>query len=651
MNFRSMLSLTLISLAVNICCAQEYSNGVTDRGSSCVINSWLWEGELGTDFLESLNWFNCGFVDGPTTNVPIYIGPIEHFFQGIPQEITYPKSPAFLQSDFTNPGLTMANGVDTFFTIQNATYTSHGIIGTPHQTAGSSGLATLTLDNSIWNGNLSISVNGGNGRLCILGHSQVTGLLDQGDESEVQNKGFFEVVNSSYSPSITGASWDNDSGSTLTLANTINGNFPFAGLSGNMLVNSAGATITKTQNSSTSIQWAYEGEGNIEIQAGRLTFNQSVHADEMPIDVSPGASIDLASSELISDDGQLDLISSQTDQTDLFFKDLTGSADLVLRGNYNLNLSSSPQLGVDIVNDGRAEFIGNTQFHSGGTTGRTWTNLAGSEMILSNTFNGSYPFTGFSGNTLVNSAGATITKTENSTTSIQWLLVNEGTIDIQTGTLSLISAAPSITMSSSSVLKGLGTLDTNSIPTLINNGTLIPGVADPQANPNGLTIDIPEILSGLTSVFSIQIGTNASKLTCTGLFELGGTIDVQPAENFKPDGSEEFTVLVADNVSATLNGYFENANPSVGSIAENVRTNGLEYDVEYSSDSISIMNISLYLPCSPADLTGDGTLDIFDVLEFITAYNASDPIADLTGDGSFDIFDVLEFVTLYNAGC
>ena len=53
----------------------------------------------------------------------------------------------------------------------------------------------------------------------------------------------------------------------------------------------------------------------------------------------------------------------------------------------------------------------------------------------------------------------------------------------------------------------------------------------------------------------------------------------------------------------------------------------------------------------PADFTGDGVLDFFDVSAFISAYNAMDPAADLNGDGGFDFFDVSAFIGLYSAGC
>jgi hypothetical protein len=53
----------------------------------------------------------------------------------------------------------------------------------------------------------------------------------------------------------------------------------------------------------------------------------------------------------------------------------------------------------------------------------------------------------------------------------------------------------------------------------------------------------------------------------------------------------------------------------------------------------------------PADLTGDGALDFFDVSAFLSAYNAMDPAADFTGDGVFDFFDVSGFLSAFNAGC
>lgn len=53
----------------------------------------------------------------------------------------------------------------------------------------------------------------------------------------------------------------------------------------------------------------------------------------------------------------------------------------------------------------------------------------------------------------------------------------------------------------------------------------------------------------------------------------------------------------------------------------------------------------------PADLTGDGMLNFFDVSAFLGAFAANDPIADFTGDGLYNFFDVSAFLSAFAAGC
>lgn len=54
----------------------------------------------------------------------------------------------------------------------------------------------------------------------------------------------------------------------------------------------------------------------------------------------------------------------------------------------------------------------------------------------------------------------------------------------------------------------------------------------------------------------------------------------------------------------------------------------------------------------PADLNGDGLLDLADTLAFVDAFGAQDPAADLAEPfGLFDLADVLAFVNAFNAGC
>ncbi|MFG0300139.1 MAG: GC-type dockerin domain-anchored protein [Phycisphaerales bacterium JB047] len=53
----------------------------------------------------------------------------------------------------------------------------------------------------------------------------------------------------------------------------------------------------------------------------------------------------------------------------------------------------------------------------------------------------------------------------------------------------------------------------------------------------------------------------------------------------------------------------------------------------------------------PADLTGDGNLDFFDISAFLAAYTAMDPAADFDGNGVYDFFDVSSFLGAFSAGC
>lgn len=53
----------------------------------------------------------------------------------------------------------------------------------------------------------------------------------------------------------------------------------------------------------------------------------------------------------------------------------------------------------------------------------------------------------------------------------------------------------------------------------------------------------------------------------------------------------------------------------------------------------------------PADLSGDGMLNFFDVSAFLGLYLEQHPQADLSGDGVFNFFDVSAFLMQYQSGC
>tara|TARA_R110002072_G_scaffold42064_10_gene117873 strand:- start:2369 stop:3616 length:1248 start_codon:yes stop_codon:yes gene_type:complete len=72
--------------------------------------------------------------------------------------------------------------------------------------------------------------------------------------------------------------------------------------------------------------------------------------------------------------------------------------------------------------------------------------------------------------------------------------------------------------------------------------------------------------------------------------------------------------------------------------------------IGHTSGGVPAFLITLDYNC-PADLTGDGVLDFFDVSDFLDAFAAQDPAADFTNDGLFDFFDVSDFLDAFGAGC
>ncbi len=53
----------------------------------------------------------------------------------------------------------------------------------------------------------------------------------------------------------------------------------------------------------------------------------------------------------------------------------------------------------------------------------------------------------------------------------------------------------------------------------------------------------------------------------------------------------------------------------------------------------------------PADLTGNGTLNFFDISAFLELFAANDPVGDFNGDGTWNFFDISAFLTAFAAGC
>jgi len=73
--------------------------------------------------------------------------------------------------------------------------------------------------------------------------------------------------------------------------------------------------------------------------------------------------------------------------------------------------------------------------------------------------------------------------------------------------------------------------------------------------------------------------------------------------------------------------------------------------IEAGVDALRLLTFAC-APTCPADLTGEGDLNFFDISEYITLFNAGDLGADFAAPfGVLNFFDISEYIAQFNAGC
>jgi hypothetical protein len=78
--------------------------------------------------------------------------------------------------------------------------------------------------------------------------------------------------------------------------------------------------------------------------------------------------------------------------------------------------------------------------------------------------------------------------------------------------------------------------------------------------------------------------------------------------------------------------------------------NDLDFNTIAGDQFLNLTNPTIVDTCA-ADITGDGSLNFFDISAFLSLFSAMDPQADFTGDGSFNFFDISAFLSAFSAGC
>lgn len=78
---------------------------------------------------------------------------------------------------------------------------------------------------------------------------------------------------------------------------------------------------------------------------------------------------------------------------------------------------------------------------------------------------------------------------------------------------------------------------------------------------------------------------------------------------------------------------------------------GLQFTNWTPSNTVVTTGQNILCRQCPADINGDGVIDFFDYLDFVSAFSSGMPVADFNGDTTIDFFDYLDFVAAFSAGC
>lgn len=174
----------------------------------------------------------------------------------------------------------------------------------------------------------------------------------------------------------------------------------------------------------------------------------------------------------------------------------------------------------------------------------------------------------------------------------------------------------------------------------------------PEGHPTLTAGDLYGLAStggGGVQLIRIDLDTNTIASTLS-VFGIGFSAQFETGLDFAPDGTLYAVVQGFDEVSpdvfVDISSNLYTIDTATGS-ASNLGV--IEADQTWDAVTL-VVDTAVDVSC-PADLTGDGVLDFFDVSAFLTAFGNADPSADFTGDGLFDFFDVSAFLAAFGGGC
>ncbi|MEM9167952.1 MAG: GC-type dockerin domain-anchored protein [Planctomycetota bacterium] len=189
--------------------------------------------------------------------------------------------------------------------------------------------------------------------------------------------------------------------------------------------------------------------------------------------------------------------------------------------------------------------------------------------------------------------------------------------------------------------------DGNDTDWAIRNGAVIARSGDEIFPGAGESWDDPA--SGIQD-FSLLVGNSLGDYVLGGLTSQGDVVVVL-------NGAE---VVLRSGDAVDLDGDGTSDDAFIGSfefqetrLGDNLMLFALVNLDNASGADIGSAFITVDLAACPADLAEPlGTLNFFDIAEYIALFNAGDPVADFAAPfGAINFFDIAEYINQFNAGC
>lgn len=132
---------------------------------------------------------------------------------------------------------------------------------------------------------------------------------------------------------------------------------------------------------------------------------------------------------------------------------------------------------------------------------------------------------------------------------------------------------------------------------------------------------------------------------------VGGGVTIEFRFGVAPTGAwSNFSVVVAAGQGWTRGGV-PATEAEIRSVLSSLTELSIRGEYRVGADSAALDNVVFGNPCV-ADFNVDGSVNFFDISDFIAAYNNSDADADLAMPfGTFNFFDISAYISAYNAGC